>query len=73
MNIAVSGIVYTPEGVLCDPFATASLLHNMHDYKHLVTAARIIGAVTKAGNKLQQYYQNRDTSMCKSCPQRTCF
>jgi hypothetical protein len=52
--------VYTPEGVLCDPFVTASLLYNIHDYNHLVTAARIVGAVGKAAKNLVQYYQKRN-------------
>jgi hypothetical protein len=53
----VNGAVLTKEGVLVDPFITASMLCNMYDYNHLVTAARILGAVTKAANKLKSYYQ----------------
>ncbi len=56
--IAVNGAVLTKEGVLVDPFATASMLCNFYDYNHLVTAARVIGAVTKAAKKLKVYYEN---------------
>lgn len=59
--------MYTPEGVLCDPFVTASLLYNVHDYKQFVSAARIIGAVGKAANKLVEYYKKRDYGMCNFC------
>lgn len=38
LDIAVSGAVLNEQGVLCDPFATASLLFNVYDYNHLVRA-----------------------------------
>lgn len=47
----------TKEGVLVDPFITTSMLCNMYDYNHLVAAARLVGAVTKAANKLKSYYE----------------
>jgi len=56
-EIAVSGAVLDEQGVLCDPFATASLLFNIYDYNHLVRAARILGAVTKALKNLEAYYK----------------
>jgi hypothetical protein len=52
--------VLTKEGVLCDPFITESMLCNVYDYNHLVTAARIIGAVTKVAKKLVVYYNQLD-------------
>lgn len=47
LDIAVNGAVLDEQGVLCDPFATTSLLFNVYDYDHLVHAARFLGAVTK--------------------------
>jgi hypothetical protein len=54
----VNGAVLTKEGVLVDPFVTASMLCNIYDYDHQVTAARVIGAVTKAAKKLKAHYEN---------------
>jgi hypothetical protein len=53
----VSGAVFTKSGILCDPITTASMLYNVYDYNHLETAARVVGAVTKAAKKLLEYYQ----------------
>lgn len=55
-DIAVNGAVFSDAGILCDPFFTASLLCNEYDYIHMCTAARIIGAISKAVKQLAENY-----------------